>query len=329
MSRVPDRRSGLPRLAALLLVGVVSCAGGTEPSSGPVATAPAPAPLIVGSTLPTPVGDGIPGVPVRVGQCRLDASYHARGRAAHDGPPVSCQGPHGMETFAVGVLPPELAAAPYPWLGEDLKHVQTAADATCTTDALDAYLGVPREATLAGLRRPVDSIRFTSYIPTRQAWAAGERWLRCDLHAAWTDGTGALTDSLRGRHEALATAPAGARCLTRAQFGEDEVPCPEPHALESVTRYEGPPGLRPVVDGDAKALADWRRTCREDVLRYLATTAPTAGLEVVVDAAAPEDWERGGSSRWVACRFGFKDGNQFVAVVGSGRGLGDRPPTLA
>jgi hypothetical protein len=309
-------------LVVLVGLAVTGCA--TEPASAPAAST---APVVAGSTLAPPVPTAPrPGVPEMVGTCRRDASDRAVASSSNEAANVRCTEPHGFETYAVDLLPAEWGAAPYPERNTDAYDRLIAAErAICTTDRFDAYLGVPREATVTGERRPLGALSWAWFIPDRVRWAAGERWLRCDLRVAWSDPGGSLTASVRGRYPELQASPDAALC--RIGTGDTAVPCGRAHAYEGLTTYTKVVGGRPAEDGDRAALEQWRRICREDLTRYLGTPQPAAGLDVRVTAALAAEWEKGDDSRSVSCEAALKEGDVVVAVSGSLRGLGERAPT--
>ena len=83
--------------------------------------------------------------------------------------PVDCAADHTAETFWVGTAPGDLGLP-----SKASPAARLAAGRACTTKAMNEYLGMP-DRVLPSRFRPV--ILF----PTDAQWAAGERWVRCDV----------------------------------------------------------------------------------------------------------------------------------------------------
>jgi hypothetical protein len=84
-------------------------------------------------------------------------------------PAVDCTATHTAETFYVGTAPDALGLP-----SSASKPAILAASAPCTTKAMNAYIGMPTRALPSRFRTVV-------LFPTDQQWAAGERWMRCDV----------------------------------------------------------------------------------------------------------------------------------------------------
>src|SRR5207253_992764 len=119
------------------------------------------------------------------------------------------------------------------------------------------------------------------FLPTPAQWKAGQHWIRCDLHLAWDDPEGSLTEGLRGRYESLAAGDAGRSCDTPGQDGNVPVPCSDAHQWESVVHYTEVPGRRPDRKGDRGVWDPWLRRCQDDAHRYTGDPGPP-GLQVDV-----------------------------------------------
>lgn len=83
--------------------------------------------------------------------------------------PIPCSSPHNAETFFVGAVPapitdPQTATPP---------QIVAAVLSECTADRLRAYLGLTDPLPSRFLRK--------AFFPTPEAWAAGDRSLRCDV----------------------------------------------------------------------------------------------------------------------------------------------------
>jgi hypothetical protein len=84
-------------------------------------------------------------------------------------PAIGCEAPHTAETYYVRTLPDSFGRPSKSSLGARISAAKP-----CTTAALNAYVGMPDRALPS---------RFlsVSLVPTDAQWAAGERWLRCDV----------------------------------------------------------------------------------------------------------------------------------------------------
>jgi hypothetical protein len=84
-------------------------------------------------------------------------------------PAVDCNAEHTAETFYVGTLPGTFGSP-----SEASQAKLLSAGRPCTVAAMNSYLGVP-DRQLPSRFQPV--VLF----PTDEQWAAGERWVRCDV----------------------------------------------------------------------------------------------------------------------------------------------------
>ncbi len=84
-------------------------------------------------------------------------------------PAVDCTANHTAETYFVGTLPANFGPP-----SEASQPAKLAAARPCTVSAMNAYLGMPdRDLPSRFLTVPL--------FPTDEEWAAGERWMRCDV----------------------------------------------------------------------------------------------------------------------------------------------------
>ena len=83
-------------------------------------------------------------------------------------PAISCDAPHTAETYFVRTLPDAFGTP-----SASTVSARTVASRPCTTQAMNAYLGMSA--------RVIPS-RFLTVVvfPTDAQWNAGERWMRCD-----------------------------------------------------------------------------------------------------------------------------------------------------
>jgi hypothetical protein len=135
-------RNRRPALAALLLTGALLAAGVAAP------TAASADPL--------------------VGGC---FNYPAKTltTTSSPAPVISCDATHTAETYYVRTLPASFGVPSKASLGAKIS-----AGKPCTVSAVNAYVGMPDRALPS---------RFLSVqlFPTDAQWAAGERWMRCDV----------------------------------------------------------------------------------------------------------------------------------------------------
>lgn len=82
---------------------------------------------------------------------------------------VDCTAPHTAETFFVGTVP-----ASFGLPSEASKAKILAAGRPCTVRAMNSYLGLQD-------RELPSRFRTVVLFPTDDQWAAGERWVRCDV----------------------------------------------------------------------------------------------------------------------------------------------------
>jgi hypothetical protein len=133
----------------VLRAGVVTAAASVVALSGLVAPAPAAAAADVGS-------------------CYAYRSPTLKA-VSSTAPVVDCNAEHTAETYYVGTVPESFGVP-----SEASQAKKLSAGRRCTVSAMNAYLGMPD--------RDLPS-RFLTVVlfPTDDQWAAGERWVRCDV----------------------------------------------------------------------------------------------------------------------------------------------------
>ena len=192
--------------------------------------------------------------------------------------PVGCEREHRAEVVLSDHLPAGFPA--------DFPPVGTTISPTCR-DAVAAYLAGPdAEAT---------RLEHRVLWPTREQWAAGERWFACAMLERGPDNKAATrTGSLRG---ALS---AGLGALRRCYAGEplDEptrvVPCDQPHRSEAVpgvvrlgSHTDPAPSHRTMMDLSLDR-------CTKAVEAYLGGSRPGVTASSVMPA--PEYWSSGATT---------------------------------
>ena len=114
---------------------------------------------------------GLPGTAsaaAATGSC-YDYPITTIGKVSSPAPAIGCESPHSAETFWTGPVaesfgvPSKASAA-----------LRLAYGRPCTVKAMDAYLGIPDRALPT-------RYRTVALFPTDEQWAAGERWVRCDV----------------------------------------------------------------------------------------------------------------------------------------------------
>lgn len=119
--------------------------------------------LIAGLVAPAPASAA-----PAVGACYAYKAAVLEGRST-PAQAVDCAAEHTAETFYVGTLPDSFGTPSAATLARVLS-----AGRPCTAKAVNAYLGTP-DRVLPSRFIPV--VLF----PTDEQWAAGERWVRCDV----------------------------------------------------------------------------------------------------------------------------------------------------
>lgn len=90
---------------------------------------------------------------------------------SQDGGPVKCSKPHQLYTAAVVALPGSVPRDEYSQ-GQFNQDVYTAGEQACV-DFIKKNIGTPDDQN--------GRFEYKSYLPVKKDWAAGARWVRCDL----------------------------------------------------------------------------------------------------------------------------------------------------
>ena len=194
-----------PRLVALTTLTALTLAG----CSGPVGSSPPDA--------------GSVEVP-ELGACRVLVPADI-GKPVDDSDVVPCTKPHTAETFAVGELPADLRDAPY-----DDRRLGAFAYDRCSA-AYRKFLGATESIALRTL------LSWAWFRPTKEAWADGARWYRCDVVGGDEDSE-QLIDLPRTAKGVMLPAPPDAfmACVDAADVvGAPRIPCDRPHQWRAVT----------------------------------------------------------------------------------------------
>ncbi|MFC8039118.1 septum formation family protein [Paenarthrobacter sp. NPDC057355] len=167
------------------------------------------------------------------GLCHVVPSPEEYDAGSESRPPVPCSERHTTQTFLVTTFPEPLASqAARP----NQQQLKAAGRRVCTTEELRSYLS-------ASTRDATTRLTVTSYFPSRDAWAAGARSVRCDV--ALTDQHGTpqetgldLAGALAGPNSAVVRL-CYRQELKDGVLSEDgaDVPCSEPHTAEDVSAW--------------------------------------------------------------------------------------------
>ncbi|WP_165617495.1 septum formation family protein [Klenkia soli] len=246
--------------AALLLVGCTSTVDGTA----------SPAPVVA----PTPGDDPLVDAPA-VGTCHdIETTY-----SPLEVPPVvPCDAEHTGETAVVQDTGLALEAA-YPTEdGIDEGYLGDVWDEVCGYDLVQDYLqGQVGDQAYAS---------YTQVLPTQEQWAAGARWVACDITYGYGQpepAPGRMAGALRSGE----TAPYRA-CLDGDAQVSDVVACSDDHWAEQIS------GSPDIAEGtpfpaDQAARAPIAAQCLPAAVDYLDGPLP-ADVTVDITTEDPDDW---------------------------------------
>jgi hypothetical protein len=184
-----------------------------------------------------------------------------------------CSGPHDTETIWVAndTLDPSL---PYPTEAETETSsgaVGKALDDACDLVTVDTYLG-------DDAARHVPFVSWWPRLPSREQWAAGARWIRCDIVYgvdAPQLAPGRMAGGLKGpRTSDYRACYAGSPTVNRV------VSCSAPHEAEIVTgALDLPAGVPfPTQERPRQAMAD--SGCGRELDPVLGTSPSPAGFRL-------------------------------------------------
>ena len=138
-------------------------------------------------------GSAVTTKPPSTGACRMLTTSQTAG-PSNASATVSCSEPHDAQTYAVGALPHRFADASY-----DDARLDTWAYAKCAS-AFSTYLGTDDSTAMRSL------LTWIWFRPSKDQWAAGARWYRCDVlggsatqHGAYVDLPTTAKGLLQGR----------------------------------------------------------------------------------------------------------------------------------
>ncbi|UXM92733.1 septum formation family protein [Paenarthrobacter sp. JL.01a] len=203
------------------------------------------------------------------GLCHAVFSPEEYDAGSESRPPVPCSERHTTQTFLVTTFPEPLASqAARP----NQQQLKAAGRRVCTTEELRSYLS-------ASTRDATTRLTVTSYFPSRDAWAAGARSVRCDV--ALTDQHGTpqetgldLTGALAGPNSAVVRL-CYRQELKDGVLSEDgaDVPCSEPHTAEDISAW--------VAQDASLATPEAREArCLPYALEFLKSEKLPAGISV-------------------------------------------------
>jgi hypothetical protein len=214
-----------------------------------------------------------------VGTCRTIAE--GQDDDPRDPPdPVACWEEHDAETAAVddsGLG----GSDPYPTardVADEDGAAATALDGVCTRGVLTAYLGGD------DLDEPYASV--APYLPSEEQWAAGARWVRCDVLYGYSSpetAPGILAGALKGPDAAAYRA-----CFVGDPAGWSVVPCARPHDAEPIGAHADVPD-GPAYPADPPARQALAQQCFRDVGAYVGGPMP-AGYALDVYVGTESQW---------------------------------------
>ncbi|MEV6925285.1 septum formation family protein [Dactylosporangium sp. NPDC051485] len=226
-----------------------------------------------------------------VGACFDSAGYNAYDVTAFEmpGTPVPCDGPHQVETAAVGQLPPDLAKAPKRPERDQFAPVYPACE-----QAVAQYLGADWQ-----------SGRLYLYLkpPTYAQWLGGLRTYHCDVVAIGPDHSRIVRFDKPFKGAAAPGGPLAAGCFTTSGGDAnvlfrtaDPAPCTGPHDLEyagfvtvpATTAYPASSAEQGKLFGDA---------CEAKVLAYMGMTRANYRRQNNVSTIS---WGPSGETGWKA-----------------------------
>ncbi|WP_240619378.1 septum formation family protein [Blastococcus sp. TF02-8] len=200
--------------------------------------------------------------------------------------PVACGQPHHAETvvanedvFAAGMAYPTLRD-----LGSDPANRQTLHD-ICSPPLVVGYLGLDVQTELPPYALYVTT---AARLPNKEEWAAGARWIRCDIVYGMESG-----DSAPGRMAGGLVGPQGAAyhlCFTGTSDDFEPTSCAAPHSAEALGEpYQLPP-LTP-WPGDTPARQELRETCAGALPYELSVPGLPDGTQVDVFVGTEDSWD--------------------------------------
>lgn len=282
MRRV-GRAVALRGLGCAVLAALAGCTS-TVPGEAFRAEIPAAKP-----TVPPAGPEGAdPAAPPVVGTCFTLTLDQALDPLASP-PPVNCADEHNAETADVadtGLGPDE----PYPTpsdLAQENGDVAVAVEDVCSFEDITEYLG--------GDELDDPYAFYAAFLPSEEQWAAGARWVRCDVHYGYLEpetAPGVMAGALEGDEAAAYRA-----CFAGNPADYDVVPCSQPHDAEPVggyvdlpvgTPYPADPAARQAIAGE----------CLDDIQAYVDGPMPI-GYAADVYVGPSDGWSEAPYARCV------------------------------
>ncbi|HEX2072874.1 MAG TPA: septum formation family protein, partial [Geodermatophilus sp.] len=265
-------RRGLAGALLALLCGCSGTVAGEAAYGGEDAAKPTVPPAGLGGVDPA-------GPPV-VGTCYTIGEGQAQ-TPLNPPPPVDCTGEHNAET-AVADDSGLGAGAAYPTeaeVGDTGTPIGAAVEQVCSLTVVTDYLG--------GDELDDPYAYFAPYLPNEEQWAAGARWLRCDVFYGYAEpepAPGVMAGALTG-----AEAAAYRVCFVGTPTDYGVVPCSKEHDAEPVgVEIADLPENAPYPDeATRQGLVG---SCAEPVEAYVGGPMPLGYVaDVWIDSA--QEWE--------------------------------------
>ena len=217
----------------------------------------------------------------------------------------ACGQPHDVETIwvATGALPASSAYPTVAQIEETTGAVATALDDACSVETVDTYLGDD-----AAVHVPF--VTWEPRLPSQEQWAAGARWVRCDIVYGVDEpqlSPGKMSGALKGTHSADFRA-----CYAGTPTDNHVVPCSAAHEAEAVTEaLKLPDGVSfPAQARTRQSLAE--SGCSRELGAVLGTSPRPAGFQLDLYL-----WSQDGDSGTVSvsCVLVRADGGQSTTAA--------------
>ncbi len=261
------------------------------------------------------MADAKPAVPP-TGVCYETSTTQAYRIVVGGSPKAACEQSHTLETYHVGELPGDVAAASSPPSAGTPEYQQGFAECE---KAAKTFLG---DDWFNG------RLHLVYTLPLSYQWAAGARHYRCDLVETKSQAgevvkrTGSLRNGLSGSR------PVANTCFMFIDETDDEVgdlsaiDCGQPHDAEYVGTFDPGGGADPPAEGKPQEDVGFPG-CRTAVAKYLGATGDLK-VGYMYWGFDPEDWKRG--DKRVRCYATAPDDKK---LKGSVKGIGNRSPLTA
>lgn len=187
----------------------------------------------------------------------------------------------------------------------------------------------PTLSYLSGTFDPLGKYSVASILPPQDAWDKGDRTLLCGLQATDDQGHVTVTTGKVASQDQSRVSQPGQCIMVDAASATHEVPCEQPHQLETTQIVDllavFPDTVPSIEDQDAHL----RKTCTQAAKDYLGGDDPLyySTLQPFWTTIGPNSWT--GGSHSVNCALVFAQDGHFATLTGSAKGeflINDAPP---